>query len=203
MTQQMLRDAPMELDDEHLVLACRQGDATAWEELVRRYQRLIYSIPRRAGLDADLADEVFQQVFTTLIEHLDRLEQPGRIGAWLATTTRHESWRVSRRARATQPIGQRVENDDGVADIPDKALLPDEVLIQMELQHAVRTALTTLDERCCTLLTLLFYATPTPPYDEIAATLGTSLGSIGPTRARCLQKLRKILDEHMLNDEGL
>ena len=89
----------MEPSDEALVLACRHGDATAWETLVDRYQRLIYTICRHAGLDEEQAADVFQRVFEALFRHLDDVEQPALIGAWLATTARHEAWRLSRRER--------------------------------------------------------------------------------------------------------
>jgi RNA polymerase sigma factor (sigma-70 family) len=185
----------MELSDEALVLACRTGDANAWETLVRRYQRLVYSVPRRAGLDADLAAEVFQRVFVRLVEHINRLERPERISAWLVTTARRESWRVSRSQRVTSPLPDETEEEDETAGIPDNALLPDDLILRLEQQHTIRRAVAGLDERCRTLLTLLFYRAEPPPYAEIAAILGTSEGSIGPTRARCLQKLRKTLEE--------
>lgn len=184
----------MEQSDEVLVLACRQGDAAAWEALLLRYQRLVYSIPRRAGLNDDLSAEVFQRVFARLVEHLDRLEQPERIGAWLATTARREAWRLSKREGSTVPLPTDGADDEGDADIPDTALLPDEVLLRMEQQQLVRRAVAGLEERCRTLITLLFYQNEPPAYTDIAATLGISVGSIGPTRARCLQKLRQQLD---------
>jgi RNA polymerase sigma factor (sigma-70 family) len=78
----------MDDSDLQLVSDCRQGDQLAWEKLVRRYQRLIYAIPRRAGLSEDQAAEIFQDVFTTLFEKLDDIEDPERLQAWLVTTTR-------------------------------------------------------------------------------------------------------------------
>src|SRR4051794_21668446 len=89
----------MEPSDESLVLACRSGDAIAWEQLVDRYQRLVFSIARHAGLDHEQSADVFQHVFARLVERLDQIEQPKLISAWLATTTRHEAWRFSRRER--------------------------------------------------------------------------------------------------------
>lgn len=183
----------LEPSDESLVLACRRGDEAAWETLVKRYQRLIHAIPRRAGLDAELAADVFQSVFTALLEHLDQIEQPARIRTWLVTTTQRETWRVSKRARMTDTP---IDNDDDrtLDDMPDDTLLPEEVLVRTESQHAVRLAVESLDERCHKLLTMLFYRTNPPSYTEIAKMLGTSEGSIGPTRARCLQKLRQLLE---------
>lgn len=190
------REAPSDAD---LVLACRRGDEAAWELLVRRYQRLVYSIPRRAGLGEDLAAEVFQQVFVILVERLERIEQPERIGAWLATTARRETGRVGRAeaaARAATAGAGAGARDDAAAplELPDDAPLADEVLLRLEEQHRVRAAVASLDERCRVLLTLLFYRREPPPYSEVAATLGTPEGSIGPTRARCLQKLRQVLE---------
>src|SRR5262245_15584979 len=89
----------MEPSDEALVLACRNGDTVAWERLVDRYQRLVYSIARHAGLDQEQSADVFQLVFAALVEHLGKIEQPALIGAWLVTTARHEAWRFSRRER--------------------------------------------------------------------------------------------------------
>jgi RNA polymerase sigma factor (sigma-70 family) len=88
------------------------------------------------------------------------------------------------------------ENDQGEAiELPDGAPLPDEVLLQMEKQHKVRNAVEAMDDRCRNLLELLFYAQEAPPYSEIAASLGLPEGSIGPTRARCLRKLLRLLDK--------
>ncbi|MCU0492641.1 MAG: sigma-70 family RNA polymerase sigma factor [Chloroflexaceae bacterium] len=184
-------------NDLFLVQACQRGDADAWESLVRRYQRLVYAIPRRAGLNDDQCADVFQRTFATLVEKIGGLEQPERVGAWLVTTARRESWRVSRRERSTVSL-PGTNTDDGEeqeAELADTSALPDELVLRLEQQHQVRTALQQLDERCRTLLTMLFYRTDAPPYAEIAARLGTSEGSIGPTRARCLQKLRTVLEQ--------
>jgi RNA polymerase sigma factor (sigma-70 family) len=184
----------MEPSNEELVQACRRGDAAAWEALVARYQRLVYSIPRRAGLDEDRSAEVFQQVFVKLIEHLDRIEQPARLGAWLTTTAQREMWLLNQRGGTIQPLTNGDNSEDETSQLPDSAPLPDEVLLRLEEQHTVRLAVAALDERCRRLLTLLFYRPDPPSYTEVAATLEMSEGSIGPTRSRCLQKLRRLLD---------
>jgi RNA polymerase sigma factor (sigma-70 family) len=187
----------MEQSDRELLLACRRGDQAAWESLVRRYQRLIYTIPRRAGLGEDLAADVFQEVFTTLFEKLDEIESPERLKAWLVTTARRKTWRSVNRENRLQAFGDD-DDETGEAELSklaDEALLPDEALIQLEEQHGVRLAVGQLDERCGKLLTLLFYEDEPLPYAEIAARIGAPEGSIGPTRARCLQKLLKILEK--------
>ncbi|HEY6187322.1 MAG TPA: sigma-70 family RNA polymerase sigma factor [Pyrinomonadaceae bacterium] len=174
--------------------ACRRGDESAWEALVERYQRLIYTIPRRAGLDEDQAAEVFQEVFTTLFEKLNDIEQPERLQAWLVTTARRKTWRlISREKRLQHPMGDAEEGEPELEKLPDPSALPDEVMMRLEEQHRVRTALADLDERCRKLLTMLFYRPEPPPYAEIAAAIGTTEGSIGPTRARCLKKLMRRL----------
>jgi RNA polymerase sigma factor (sigma-70 family) len=182
----------MEPSDEALVLACRNGDTTAWQLLVDRYQRLVYAIARHAGLDPEQSSDVFQHVFAMLVERLDQIEQPALIGTWLTSTARHEAWRVSRRERST-----RLASLDALAVGEPFAdgLLPEALVLRLEEQHQVRAAIASLDERCRKLLILLFYRTDTAPYAEIAATLEMSAGSIGPTRARCLRKLRRILDD--------
>jgi RNA polymerase sigma factor (sigma-70 family) len=176
--------------DEQLLAGCRRGEEGAWEALVLRYQRLIYTIPRRAGLDEDAAAEVFQDVFTTLLESIDAIEQPSRLQAWLVTTAKRKTWRVVGRAKALRPFASEDEEGaDELYDLADEGLLPDEALTRLEEQHLVRAALGELGDRCRALLQMLFYAAEPPPYSEIAAALGTSEGSIGPTRARCLKKL--------------
>jgi RNA polymerase sigma factor (sigma-70 family) len=183
----------MEPSNEELIQACRRGDGAAWEALITRYQRLVYSIPRRAGLDEDRSAEVFQQVFAKLVEHLDRIEEPDRLGSWLATTARREMWRLRQRERITQPSYERNDPGDDIDDVLDDAPLLDEMLIRLEQQHAIHLAVASLDERCRRLLTLLFYQSKTPSYAEIAVALGMSEGSVGPIRMRCLQKLRRLL----------
>lgn len=185
----------MERDDADLVRACRAGDPDAWEALVRRYQRLVYHIPRRAGLDDDLAAEVFQRVFTILVEKLDSLTQPERLRSWLVTTARRECWSLSRRERQTVSLPQPDQDGNERIELVDPELLPGEALERIERQHLIRQAVAALDDRCRRLLSMLFFQPDPPPYAEIAAALGTSAGSIGPTRARCLEKLRAIVDQ--------
>ena len=181
--------------DRELLNACRDGDESSWEVLVERYQRLIYAIPRRAGLSEDQAGEVFQEVFATLLQKLDDITDPDRLHAWLVTTARRKTWRMMTKERLLHPASTGdEERDDEVAGVIDNAPLPDEILLRLEEQHRIRTALLALDERCQKLLTLLYYQPEPPSYAEIAAAFGTSEGSIGPTRARCLKKMLQILE---------
>jgi RNA polymerase sigma factor (sigma-70 family) len=178
--------------DLQLVLACRRGDQLAWERLIQRYQRLIYAIPLRAGLDEDHAAEILQDVFTTLFQKLNDIEEPDKLQAWLVTTARRKTLRTISKAHG-QPRSDVNSETSEAALVRDEAPLPDEQLMMLEEQHRVRTAVSLLDERCRSLLQMLFYRSEPPSYAEIAAFLGIPEGSIGPTRARCLAKLLQIL----------
>jgi RNA polymerase sigma factor (sigma-70 family) len=188
----------MEPSDKELLAACRRGEETAWEELVHRYQRLIFTIPRRAGLDEDQSADVFQEVFATLLRKLNDIDDPERLHAWLVTTARRTTWRAISKAQLSISVDDYSETlEERLAAMPDNAALADEVLLRLEEQHRVRRALTGLDERCQKLLKLLFYESEPLSYAEIAALLGTSEGSIGPTRARCLEKLLRLLESDL------
>lgn len=186
----------MQPTDRELLNACRKGDESSWEVLVDRYQRLIYAIPRRAGLSEDQASEVFQEVFATLLQKLDDIMDPDRLHAWLVTTARRKTWRLMSKERLLHPVktGDE-ERDEELTGVVDNTPLPDETLVRLEEQHRIRTALLALDERCQKLLTLLYYRPEPPSYAEIAEAFGTSEGSIGPTRARCLKKMLQYLKD--------
>jgi RNA polymerase sigma factor (sigma-70 family) len=179
----------VERSDESLLEACRHGDEAAWEALVARYQCLVYSVPRRAGIDPDSASDVFQTVFARLVAALETIEQPDKLRAWLVTTAKRETWRVIRRNRAEPALLDDIAEDATKLEPADEALPADKVFEELETLHEVRNALDSLDERCRELLTLLFYTAEPPQYAEIASRLGMPEGSIGPTRARCLKKL--------------
>lgn len=184
----------MQPTDRELLNACRKGDEASWEVLVERYQRLIYAIPRRAGLSEDQASEVFQEVFATLLQKLNDITDPDRLHAWLVTTARRKTWRLMSKERLlNRGSASDEEHDEEVSAVVDNAPLPDETLMRLEEQHRIRTALLALDERCQKLLTLLYYRPEPPSYAEIAQAFGTSEGSIGPTRARCLKKMMQLL----------
>ncbi len=180
----------VEKSDEELVLACAQGDDDAWATLVARYQRLLYSIPRRAGLDEDAAADILQQTFLKLLQNLNKIQQPAQIHAWLVTTARRETLHFLRRQKSAPKISLDDDGDGEQRDFPSGEPLADDVLLAMERQHRVRSAVTGMDERCRNLITLLFYRQDQVSYSEIAQILGISEGSIGPTRARCLEKLQ-------------
>ena len=183
------------IDDRALVEACVAGDTEAWETLIHRYQRLIYSIPIRAGFSPVDAADIFQSVCLKLFQKLSTLRKQEKISSWLMTTTTRECWHVvEKRRRETQPS---IYDDDYETDIVNKLTaaepLADQQRIVFERQQTVREAVYALSERCRSLITLLFYSKEEPSYADIARRLKLPLNSIGPTRARCLQQLKRIL----------
>jgi RNA polymerase sigma factor (sigma-70 family) len=125
----------MELTDKDLVLACRRGDESAWEALINRYQRLMYAIPRRAGLDEDKAGEVFQEVFGTLFQKLKDIDEPERLHAWLVTTARRKTLRLIATERSRRERSIAIDDGDGseFENLPDEAPLADQVMLQLEV----------------------------------------------------------------------
>jgi RNA polymerase sigma factor (sigma-70 family) len=183
--------------DAALVARCRRGDAQAWSALVRRFQPLVYAIALRAGLDEHAAADVFQVVFSRLMQHLPALAQPHRLQAWIVTTAKRETLHVRR-------IGQRTVSMTGAGDgsglgledtLPDPAPLAEQALSELQQLYLLRRAIDALDDRCRTLLLLLHGEQSGPmAYDQVALRLAMPLGSIGPTRARCLGKLRRLFE---------
>lgn len=167
-----------------LVRAAAAGDQAAWDRLVERYVGLLWRVARRHRLGDQDARDVVQTTWLRLAEHLDRLERPEYVGAWLATTARNESLRVLRLARRQLPMPVDELPDDGVDGRLEAGLL------LAERDRKLWAAFAALSERCRTLLELLV-ADPPPSYEEIGAALGMPVGSIGPTRARCLDRLRE------------
>jgi RNA polymerase sigma factor (sigma-70 family) len=179
------------LPDPQLIEVCLEGNGQAWETLIVRYQRLIYSIALRYGLPEHDANDVFQNVSLLLWENLGRVRERSRLGAWLVITTRRECWRLFRQRKQSGTIPDVVVLDENFsAGIPSE----DEFLA-LELQSQIRAAIGALESPCQELLTLLFYVEPRPAYSDIAQSLTLPEGSIGPTRARCLGKMMKILED--------
>jgi RNA polymerase sigma factor (sigma-70 family) len=185
-----------EFDDPALIALCLAGEESAWEALIHKYQRLIYSIPLKNGLGEEVAAEVFQSVCLRLVEHLGALKDQSKLASWLITTTTRECWRTANRHRREAPIGEGGDPDDAPAlpEIADERPLAEEEYLQLAEQQRVRQAVEALPERCRGLVELLYYAEDRPSYEEISRRLDIPVPSIGPTRARCLQKLRKLLE---------
>ncbi len=183
----------LERDDAALVNACRRGDESAWDELVDRYQRLVFAIPRRAGLPESEAADILQETFFTLFQKLDDLEQPDKIRSWLVTTAKFKTWGAVRSERGFHAPATEEEMDHEMASIPDGAPLAEDALVTLEEQHLVRTALKKLEERCRIILSMIYLTEPPASYADVAEEIGVGATSISPLRARCLKKLEKIL----------
>ena len=174
------------LSDADLLALCGQSDALAWRELVRRYRRLAYGIPRAMGLQPTDADEVFQQTFAELYRRLGAIREPAKVEAWLVTASRRASLRLladrRRRARLAETAGMR---ECLPAEFPDPAV----AMERLRQGERVLRAVESLGEPCASLLIGLFSAAPRS-YAELARELRLAVGSLGPTRARCLHRLR-------------
>ena len=179
--------------DAGLIKRCRQGDQAAWDELVDRYQRLIFAIPRRAGLTEEQAADVFQEVFLTLLEKIDAIEQPERIRSWIVTTAKFKTWGVIRGSKGLYSPETEEEMEAEMAAITDRSPLADDMLIELEEQHLIRTALKQLEKRCRQILSMIYLCDPAASYAEVAAAIGVGETSISPLRSRCLKKLEKVL----------
>jgi RNA polymerase sigma factor (sigma-70 family) len=155
----------------------------AWSTIVDRFSSLVWATTRAHRLSRDDASDVAQTTWLRLVEHLDRIREPERLGAWLATTARHESLRVIRRGAREQP-----SDEADLFEAPIDETL-DRLLIDPERDGLLWRAFAQLSERCKSLLRLLM-ADDEPSYEEVGAALGMPIGAIGPTRGRCLEKLR-------------
>ena len=177
-------------DVSSLVKRASDGDQTAWDALVDRYTNLLWSVARGYRLERADAADVIQVAWLRLVEHLPRLRDPERVGAWLATTVRRECLQViATRKRRGGPV-----EDEILTSLPDDAAPVDARLLADERDRALWQAFAGMPDRCQRLLRILM-ADPPPSYQDVAETLTMPVGSIGPTRARCLERLRTLLDD--------
>jgi RNA polymerase sigma factor (sigma-70 family) len=192
MTQRVARHGQADSADRHLALTnlvrcAAEGDSDAWNQLVERFAGMVWAVARSYRLNASDAADVSQTTWLRLVQHLDRIEQPERVGAWLAITARHEALRVARQASRQLPIGDHIIIDlvaeDGVSN--------DDALLANERARELWALVMRLPARCQLILRLLT-ADPPLSYRDLGEALDMPIGSIGPTRARCLEHLRKI-----------
>ncbi len=166
-----------------LLNGCRNGDAPAWDELVARYERLVYAVPLHEGLCAADAAEISQITFEALIESLDRIRDPERLGYWLMTVARRQSWRRRTASRAEVSLSD-VSLDHAI----------DDQSADWVRTVSVYDAVAQLAEPCRSLIFGLFFDPTEPSYGQLSRVLGVAIGSIGPMRSRCLQQLRDRLE---------
>jgi RNA polymerase sigma factor (sigma-70 family) len=170
-----------------LVTRAAGSDPAAWNEIVERYAPLVWSICIRFGLSNHDREDVAQNVWLLLVEQLGKLREPAALPGWLATTTHRECLRVVTVTRKTERLGTGL---DDAPQIVDHTIIIDEEILMAERNAALRAAFAELPPKCQQLLGML---TKDPPcsYAEISATLDIAVGSIGPQRARCLERMRK------------
>lgn len=168
-----------------LVLHAAEGDQHAWDEIVERYAPLVYAICRRYRLGSHDIEDVGQTVWLLLVEHLGKLREPAALPGWLATTTARECVRVVKAASRSE---WRSEQDDSLRFVDHGAI--DEEILMAERNAALHTLFGELPARCQQLLAMLI-SDPPHSYAMIHETLGIPIGSIGPQRARCLERLRR------------
>lgn len=175
-----------------LVERCLTGDDAAWSVLVARYERLVYSVALRQGLSFDDAADVTQTVFEALFQSLGQIRHTPNLAAWLVSVTQRHCWRANLKRRQETPTDAPLETVTGgnakLVHPPGVARL-DEAADSLAIVEAV----TSLPEPCRTLLLSLYFDPTEPSYAEVAVRLRRPVGSIGPTRARCLESLRQIL----------
>jgi len=175
------------LTDSELVTLCLRGDTQAWESLIVRYKRLIYSIAVKFRFSpADCAD-VFQAVCLKLIEHLQDLKDESKVSAWLITTTTRQCLHV-RSHRIRESV-----TDEEFAEPAAPGVNVEDIQVVAQARQNLRDAVDMLPERCRQLVRLLYFEPNTPTYEKVSKTLSIPVPSIGPTRARCLEKLRTVL----------
>jgi RNA polymerase sigma factor (sigma-70 family) len=165
--------------DSELIDGCLKGNSQAWESFIRRYQNLIYSVPIRYHFSMQDAADVFQTVCVILLQKLKTLRSMNSLSSWIYITTKRECWKFAKKRESEVPL----ENN------PSFQVEANEE--QLVLQFEVKRVLEQLPEKCRKLLTSLYYSNPPLSYEEITETMNIPFGSIGPTRARCLEQLRK------------
>ena len=175
-------------EDAKLIERCLRGEEAAWTELVSKYKNLIFSVPIKWGFSREESADIFQSVCLDLLCELKRLREPRALAGWLIRIAYNKCFHQEQLKRRRAENGQ-MELDIVVEEIPESRLH------ETEREEALRIALRSLNPRCHKLVDMLFFESPARPYDEIAKSLTLAAGSIGAIRRRCLDELRKKLEE--------
>jgi RNA polymerase sigma factor (sigma-70 family) len=163
------------------------GDAVALDELVRVMTPVLWHVVRAYRLPVEVAEDVVQTTWLALVRRRDSIEEPAAVGGWLTTTARREAWKVARASGRGIPV----EDDELARRLPEEES-PEAEVVRRDGDERLWDAVERLSERCQALLRIVAFE-HRPDYSAIAANLGMPVGSIGPTRGRCLQKLRTLL----------
>jgi RNA polymerase sigma factor (sigma-70 family) len=177
-------------NDTRLVKECLSGNESAWSQLIDKYKALIYSIPIKYNLPPQEAADVFQATCVELLVRLPELREPRALPKWLMQVTHHECYRVKR-------LSQRVVSRDSEENSPEPEIPPiaESLVVQTQEEQMLREAMAILTPQCRRLVEMLFFESPARPYAEVAMELGLALGSIGFTRQKCIERLRRQLEE--------
>jgi RNA polymerase sigma factor (sigma-70 family) len=184
------RSSVRTISDATLVKRCLSGQEEAWSQLIDKYKALIYSIPVKYGLPQQEAADVFQGTCMELLTHLGDLREPRALPKWLIQVAYHKCYHWKRQQ-------QRLVSRDGEAELPEPEIPPvaEELVRQTQEEQMLREAMASLAPRCRKLVEMLFFESPSRPYSEVANELNLAVGSIGLTRQKCIESLRKRLDE--------
>ena len=177
-------------DDPRLVKECLAGREEAWSCLIEKYKALIYSIPIKYGLSQEDALDVFQSTCLELLSRLPDVRKPRALPKWLMQVAHHECYRRKR-------LQRRMISRDAEPDLPEPEIpaIAESLVQQTQQEQILREAVQLLTPQCRRLVELLFFATPPRPYAEVAKELGLARGSIGFTREKCIERLRRWLDK--------
>ncbi len=180
--------------DAEFIAACRNGEGDAWLLLVRRYEPLVFSVPLRYGLSRTEAEDVVQMTFEILLHSMNGLRPDSNLSAWLCTVARRHTWRlIKRNAHEVRP---ELSDDVDWTQLAEVLGAHDSrVFEHWELADLLNRGLDQLGGRCREMLIALYFEVDKPSYVDLATRWGVPIGTIGPTRARCLERLRQILSE--------
>jgi RNA polymerase sigma factor (sigma-70 family) len=174
--------------DWDLIEACRRGDEQAWQQVVDKYKRLVFSIPLNYGLGQHDAADIVQLTFMMLLQGLDGLHEESHLGGWLATVARRNTWHIIRRHGREQLHPENISDNNSLYDEGREKEKE-----RQELNDWIFDGLSRLDETCRSMLILLYFDPDLNSYKEVAARMKLAVGSIGPMRARCLERLRELM----------
>jgi len=178
------------ISDATLVKRCLSGEEEAWSQLIDKYKALIYSVPVKYGLPQQEAADIFQGTCMELLTHLPNLREPRALPKWLIQVAHHKCYHWKRQQL-------RLVSRDGEAELPEPEVpaVAEDLVKQTEEEQMLREAMAGLAPRCRRLVEMLFFESPSRPYIEVANELNLAVGSIGLTRQKCIESLRKHLDE--------
>jgi RNA polymerase sigma factor (sigma-70 family) len=184
------RTPAMTWNDTRLVRQCLSGSEEAWSLLIEKYKALIYSIPIKYGLPPHEATDVFQATCVELLARLPELREPRALPKWLIQVAHHQCCRWKRENR-------RVISRDSERDLPEPETpaIAEALVQQTREEQMLREAMAALSPKCRRLIELLFFETPARPYSEVAGELDLAVGSIGFTRQKCIERLRRTLKD--------